>query len=1451
MGSRATVMGRVLVSVTVAALAAVFMPASPSSTIAAAAPPAPGSITLAVVSARSVADGPGFVHKGDPVTTYKWMINVDDTGDPGTSANPDTQNCLPPGADGGSADPDFADTCPWPSIRYTPGWTNIVAQGDQDDLDGSTLLDGLAPGKYLISVTADGFKIDGAHFSVAPGATTDVAVRMHPTPLPLATIRIQVFNDQIPVDGTYEVDAEAGLPGFTAHLSDVLGAVSTDYYGNPICTKYQHTADGTTPSTDLSDPILFDADGHPVVDPATNTGKCTSDATGEIVIPNLGPDRYAATVTSPVGDSSWVQTTTLEGSPDHDIWVQEGDTGYDNEFTKGGEPVPMVQFGFAHKKAPTGSTATGAIKGTIVSALTYIGGPAGIAYEAGLPGTKVEGPIKNPWVALSDLDAGDAALYVGQGNADGTFLIPNVPDGTYQLTAWDQSLEHIIYSFNATVKNGQTTNVGNQMLVGWFTHVSGHVFIDSNANGKRDSGEQGVAGFPLTLRERDNSLMDQATNATSTDSTGAYDVKEAYPLSKWIVLEAFDTRYYTTGVSYRGANEKSWTTKLGGLVDIDLLPIIGLSGEIDWGVKPFAAGANGGIAGTVTYDTTRNEFDPSVAATEDYQPGVPDIDVNLYMSVPCPIGLSTFDRANQCSRNRSIVPLQVSDGSGGWIKNPDPQRGAFIKATDSSGSPAQLNAYVTETWQPPRGCTAYDAEGNVLTDQRALPEFGQAANRLCLESPMMGVQFGPSENDPGEAGQYVNGNYGFATSVLNQWAVGNVNNPAPNHDLPLWADLAANGYDEQPLRSGDYIVDVDIPANPIGSGAMYQVTQEEDVNVFDGDAYLPPQNFQSLTPEDAANPPDPATPQPEAGQPPSQQGGIVTPCAGALSTVHVTAENNPNFLAGGGSPFEGQDRPSCQAKLVTVRTGQTSAPNFSLFTPVPLPTHFWGLTINDLGLTHDKRSVGYGEAQGLPYVPIGLYDWSGRLVDTVHTDFNGMYEALEPSTSTYNCPLPAGPCPNMYKFVGNDPGQPGALNPDYNPGFRTIAATFQGWPGLYTVTDEAPTQTATVGLSPDGTFATPTQCDLGASTPQLFSVDKPVVAIPAGSSVASRTVTVEGANFGSTGGTLSLGPAPGGTTTNTITPTSWSDTQIKFAVPLGTATGARPLRITRSGVGGQTSVNGITIQVVSGSGSNSVANPRVISVRPGTAISTIQAGIQAAQPTSTFRYNVVAVYPGAQTAANPRGEYTENVIVHSSVHLLGTGPGGFRGTSYVPGAIIDGLGFNPDNDQGAAWVALLGGLTYSGQPDVPDGATVTVLDNPNGVTPSPEATGCPRSAGSRSPAARRARRPGASTVIFGGSSTPYGAAGALITQGGGVYVHANVRGLQVTDNMIAGNSGSYGGGIRVGTPYADEQPQLRSGDRAQPDPQQRRRQPGRRHRALRRQRRLPGGRQRHLRQLLR
>ena len=115
---------------------------------------------------------------------------------------------------------------------------------------------------------------------------------------------------------------------------------------------------------------------------------------------------------------------------------------------------------------------------------------------------------------------------------DGSFDIKNVPDGTYQLSIWDDDQDYILWSFNVEVDDGGVTDVGNKMIVGWFTHVHGTVFVDDNGNGKRDPGERAVPQFALTVRERDNSLMDQATNTATTDGNGAYDIRETYPLGQ-------------------------------------------------------------------------------------------------------------------------------------------------------------------------------------------------------------------------------------------------------------------------------------------------------------------------------------------------------------------------------------------------------------------------------------------------------------------------------------------------------------------------------------------------------------------------------------------------------------------------------------------------------------------------------------------------------------------------------------------------------------------------------------------------------------------------------------------------------------------------------------------------------------------------------------------------------
>ena len=75
----------------------------------------------------------------------------------------------------------------------------------------------------------------------------------------------------------------------------------------------------------------------------------------------------------------------------------------------------------------------------------------------------------------------------------------------------------------------------------------------------------------------------------------------------------------------------------------------------------------------------------------------------------------------------------------------------------------------------------------------------------------------------------------------------------------------------------------------------------------------------------------------------------------------------------------------------------------------------------------------YGEKAGVPFAPVGIYDFTNRLVYTTESDFNGIYDVLMPSTNHISCPTPSGVCANMYRFVGQRPGCPRAPEPELQP----------------------------------------------------------------------------------------------------------------------------------------------------------------------------------------------------------------------------------------------------------------------------------------------------------------------------------------------------------------------------------------------------------------------------------
>ena len=1196
-----------VVAIIVAPVTAIFPAGTLAVALAAPAAAPTNTLKVSVVSAAAV----GGHTLGENIPQYKFLINEDDTGDPNDSVT----NCLP------ATNPSLAG-CQWPSVHKMNGIAPIVTQGTEADLVSGLDLSAYLtahPGatKFLISVVADGFKVGGQHFSLPlDSANNTVTVELEPNPLRTTTFRAMVFNDNASPNGAMDVPGEDGLDGFQARLDDILGQISTDWFGSPICTEYYKLSDPNAPAGLSPDPLgsLYgvDADGAYVPIPGTG-GICLSGDSnhdgkvnpptitvngvdqpnsnynpaypadnpadqGMIVIPNMGTNRVAAFAIPPDG-TDWAQTTTLEGGHDSDTWMIEGGTGYDTEFLKQNELFPWTFFGFVKptfKKVDATSTSVlttttyaGEVRGTVWGAKIYIPTQGGLPITSyGVKGAKKDYTVNRPWIALSDLNNGDQMLYAGRGNPDGSFDIKNVPPSDYLVTVWDDPQNLILDGLqvqvsvtNSVVYVGDTWNGVPGILAnqGWWMRVDGHVFIDngkaadgtalpngSAENGKRDcyGPDRGLdpnshlplgsdpktceAGLPQQLvgmKMRGNNVMQHGATGMTTDDTGYYNLKQVYPITSWIVEEVYNDLYKSTGVTYQADNQNTETTILGQGVDVNVLPIIGLSGRLDWGVVPYKRGENGGIVGTVTYDVTRNEMDPRFAVTEDWQPGIPGIRVKLYAPVKCSSPL-----ANNCDEEHKYQ----------------------VEADGSYSKGQLLNEYVSEKWDRPTGCVARDVDGNPIV-QQSMPTD---PNGECVEAPMSGAQFGPMESDQGTPnanfGATVDGNYGFGDGCFGTG--GFIEDTLPAATIPgSNPGQCSGGAAPTPLTSGNYLVKVEIPTDSILHRPLLKVTKEEDINIFTGDTYIP------------------QVPPP--------------PCAGALHTVSVVSDTvqanfdplnpsttqgvyNPDFVDGGGSVWEGQRRPLCDMKLIPVQDGKSIAPNFNFFTDVPLPSRYMGLTVDNLNLSVDPKSLSFGEVAGIAHNPYGVYDFAGRLLYTGESDVNGIWEVLMPSSLQINCPTPSGVCPDMYQFVGNDPGQPYHRNANWNPQYQTISAPFEAWPGVINPADLAPMPVATTIANPGNQYSALTACVLPSAKPKLYAVNKVYVSANAGGAIL---ITGDAFGFSQSTGNVTLDGI-------VIPVNAWTNDVITATVPAGFSVGPHQLMVTAAN--GQSLINGLTIHVL-------------------------------------------------------------------------------------------------------------------------------------------------------------------------------------------------------------------------------------------------------------------------------
>ena len=210
------------------------------------------------------------------------------------------------------------------------------------------------------------------------------------------------------------------------------------------------------------------------------------------------------------------------------------------------------------------------------------------------------------------------------------------------------------------------------------------------------------------------------------------------------------------------------------------------------------------------------------------------------------------------------------------------------------------------------------------------------ADAPCLEAPMMGVQFGPMASDVGTPdenfGASVDGNYGFGDGCF-----------GPGGYDP-GTGLCADGSGPTPLPSNqDFLVQVEIPTEGDVYGAsavhpaqpLYQVTREEDINIANGDSFVP-----QVPPPACAGPlhtVDVAGSGSDGYTAIVGAGYDVNGVAVGVTVPDSTPVDNPTFVDIGGTVYEGQPKPLCDMKLVRLSDRKSIAPGFNLFTDVPLP----------------------------------------------------------------------------------------------------------------------------------------------------------------------------------------------------------------------------------------------------------------------------------------------------------------------------------------------------------------------------------------------------------------------------------------------------------------------------------------------------------------------------------
>ena len=629
------------------------------------------SITVNVVDRDGVAIDMG----ANPDFGFRWLLEEDNT----HPSIPD-QHVIPGAVVSGSDPEDGGPGSPAGaknnlSMSLHRSHAPVVKSGRVDS-GNSVVIDTLSddttalPGRrYMVSVlpTSGDYTVGGSNVAFQTGGSATVDVLVIPSTIPTAQISVLVFEDISPTNNAQDA-GEPGLEGFAVRIFDDGGQMVLNALGHPIGTTYMGEGDiGCTP--EAGDIYCLDPEGTPIPK-VLGQGFEVTGPDGIVLVKNLAPGKYGVHIIptvildefgEPVVDANglavrWHQTTTIEGSPAIDAWVRSNEP---SRFVEAGPPGFHAFFGFTKtfNNLPTtgGRTVTGQVRrghSARPPFVTFSDGPA--------PETT------NCLIALNDAVVGgtEDAQVVMQCDEEGFFTINNVPVGSYTLVVWDQFLDHIIEAsvLNVTALSPPTIELGTLASRMWFGEQNHVVFFDTDEDGFRDPGELGMPEQNVLLRWRDGTVY----KAMPTDLMGESPFEEVFPFFFWQVAEVDFTRYKATGLTtviddggiipddaslpqglgYQDPatpfadgirnpvtnlyTNNPYFTDQGPVLTQAFQSFAGTNVRFEWGKSLYDVGENGGISGVVFYATTRAEDDPRFAAGEEWEPGVPRVQVNLY-----------------------------------------------------------------------------------------------------------------------------------------------------------------------------------------------------------------------------------------------------------------------------------------------------------------------------------------------------------------------------------------------------------------------------------------------------------------------------------------------------------------------------------------------------------------------------------------------------------------------------------------------------------------------------------------------------------------------------------------------------------------------------------------------------------------------------------------------------